>query len=331
MIKITYKKIAELANVSLSTVSKALSGSRDISDELRDRVIKVAKDGGYFAERGRKKLEKTKNEAITVAIVCPELISVAYAGEITAIKDELEARGAVAAVYVYDFDYAKLAAIIDVITVGNRADGIIVVGDVKEPCDRSIPIVAVSGDQNAPFDTVLCNIDDCMSDIIGYLATLGHSDIAFVGEKYTESKLVAFERALGEYGVTKKNENIYIVNERFENIGYAAAEKMLKAENYPTAVVCAYDEIALGLIHSLTEHGVKVPEEVSVVGINDIPMAAYSSIPLTTIRFFEREQGSIAVRLLYDKMLGKSSAIQHIKIDHELVIRRSTGKVRNKK
>lgn len=106
---------------------------------------------------------------------------------------------------------------------------------------------------------------------------------------------------------------------------------MLGSGSMPTAVICAYDEIALGLIHSLSERGVCVPRDISIVGINDIPMAAYSSVPLTTVRFFEREQGRIAVELLYDKMFEKSRIIQHIRIDHELMIRRSTDKVRSEK
>lgn len=327
----TYKKIAELANVSLSTVSKALSGSREISDELRERVIKVAKDGGYFAEKGRRKLENSKDGAITVAIVCPELVSIAYAGEITALKEELEKRGAVAAVYVYDFDGEKLASIIDVITVGNRADGIIVIDGMNEiPCDRSIPIV-VLGSKESDVDTVCCDIDDCIFDVVGHLVSLGHRDIAFVGEKYTESKLCAYKNALRRYELPINEENIYVISERFESIGYSAAEKMLGSGSMPTAVICAYDEIALGLIHSLSERGVCVPRDISIVGINDIPMAAYSSVPLTTVRFFEREQGRIAVELLYDKMFEKSRIIQHIRIDHELMIRRSTDKVRSEK
>lgn len=134
----TYKKIARLANVSTSTVSKALNGSREISDELRKSIIKIATDEGYFAKKGKRKVEYARDGAITVAVVCPEIISVAYAGEINAIKRELESRGAFLSVYIYDFDKEKLDRIIENITVGNRAEGIILFP--SEPIEQEVAI-----------------------------------------------------------------------------------------------------------------------------------------------------------------------------------------------
>lgn len=320
----THKKIAEIAHVSLSTVSKALSGSREVSDELREKIIKIAVDCGYFAEKGRRKIEYTGEKDIIIAIICPEIISVSYAGEITAIKKELEKRGAFAAVYVYDFDDEKLNRIIKNITVGNCADGIILFHTPSITESRSIPTVCISTPAN-DCDTVLYDINACFFDIVSYLKDLGHKNIAFVGEPRTEIKLNSYKAALAAHGLTYKDENIFIVKERFEGIGYEAANQIMKKEVLPTAIICAYDEIALSLIHILTENGIDVPNEISVVGINDIPMAAYSTVPLTTVRIFENEQAKIAVKLLYDKIFDKSEVIQHITIEHQLIKRKSTA------
>lgn len=320
----TYKEIARLANVSLSTVSKALSGSREISEELREKIIKTAISCGYFAEKGKRKIEYAGERDITIAIICPEIISVAYAGEITEIKKELEKHGALTAVYVNDFDNDKLNRIIKAITVSNSADGIILFQMPPRISECSIPLVGISSPADN-FDTVCCDTISYFLDIIGYLKKLGHREIAFVGETHTRLKLDAYKNALFAHGLTFSEDNIFIVDERFEAIGYKAAEQLIKLPNMPTAVICAYDEIALSLIHVFAENGIEVPKNISVVGINDIPMAAYSSVPLTTVKIFEKEQAEIAVRLLYDKIFGKSDTIRHITINHELVVRKSTA------
>ncbi len=322
----TYEKIARLANVSLSTVSKALSGSKEISEELREKIIKIALEQGYFTKKSKRKIEYVDDKAITIAIVCPEIVSVTYASEITAAKNEIEKRGAIASVYVYDFDAEKLDRIIEAITVGNRADGIILC-----PCSSSaiklktsLPTVGIY-QYPSDFDTISYNLNAAMSDAVKHLTELGHKNIAFVGETNTMTKLDAYKDALQKHGLLCPDDNVYVIDERFEKIGYVAADKIAAAKKLPTAVICAYDEVALSLIHKLTEKGIKVPEDISVVGFNDVPSAAYSSVPLTTVRIYGKEQAERAVGLLYDKIFEKTKIIQHITIRHELVIRKSTA------
>lgn len=322
----TYKKIAQIANVSLSTVSKALSGSKEISAELSQKIIQIAKEQGYFEKKGRRKIEYTKSDSITIAIICPEIISLFYAGEITAIKNEIEARGGLSAVYVYDFDNQKLERILEQITIRNSADGIVLFPIDRPIQSLSIPLVCISSLKNLPYDTVDCDAEACMSDMVGYLKNLGHTDIAFVGETNTMSKLEAYKKSLTDSGLPYSADNVYIIEERFEKIGYKAAEQMMQKEHLPTAVICAYDEIALAMIHCFSDAGIKVPEQISIMGINDIPMSAYAQIPLTTVCLFREEQGAIAIRMLYDKIFGISDAIQHVSIEHRLIERKSTGK-----
>ncbi len=320
----TYKKIADLANVSLSTVSKALSSSDEISDELRAKIIKIAIDCGYFAEKGKRKIEYSKENGIIVAIICPEIVSVAYAGEITAIKNELEQRGAVTAVYVYDFDEQKLEHIIKTVTVGNRADGIILFDSAPIEKTNGIPIVAI-GAESGICDSVFVNENDYFCKIVRHLKDLGHRKIAFVGEKHTAVKFAAYKNALAENGIPFDENDVYIINERFEDIGYTACEKMLQKNQLPTAVICAYDEIALALIRDFSKSGIAVPEQLSVVGINDIPMASYASVPLTTVRTHREKQAKTAVKLLYDRIFDKTDKVQHISAEFDLIVRNSTA------
>lgn len=321
----TLKKIAQTAHVSLSTVSKALSGSKEISEELSQTIIKIALEQGYFEEKGKRKIEYSKMDAINIAVICPEIISLDYAKYITCIKNAVEAKGGLPSVYVYDFDREKLVKMLETITVKKCADGIILFPPDRFSFPSSIPAVAVSL-ENAEYDTVYCDPDLYFYDIISYLKNKGHTKISFVGEAYTMRKLEAFKNSMKKLGLKINEEDIYVIHERFEQIGYKAAEKMLQKPALPTAVVCAYDEVALALIHRLSEHGVDIPGSVSVIGINDIPMSSYSQIPLTTVNTFHEEKGKIAVNLLYDKILNNVDSVRHIAVKHQLIERKSSGK-----
>ena len=324
----TYKKIAESAHVSLSTVSKALSGSKEISEELSQKIIEIAIEQGYFEKKSKRKIEYAKNGAVTIAIICPEIISITYATNVTAIKNEIEARGGFSTIYTYDFDPNKLNKIIEMITVRNCADGIILfpMNDLfSKPLIPFVSMSPVLPSDKIDYNTVSCDVYAYFDDIIKYLKDLGHEKIAFVGELNTLKKLDAYQKSLEKFNIPYDKDRTYILNERFERIGFCAVEKIIHEKDMPTAIVCAYDEIALAMIHSFSLYGIEIPKQISMIGINDVPMAAYSQVPLTTVRTFQEEQGEIAINLLYDKIFGNSEAIQHIIVKHQLVERESTG------
>lgn len=317
----TYKKIADLAHVSLSTVSKALSGSSDVSNELKEKIIKIAIEQGYFSEKNKLRRDNTDNQSIGIAVICPEIISVTYSHAITNIKNEIELIGGTASVYIHDFDTDKMNKLIENITVRRSADGIIVFPTDGDIMTTTIPTVAISSKANC--DTVYCDVTAYFDEIVEYLKDMGHREIAFVGEKYTMEKLRAYKSSIEKHGILYRDENVYVIDGRFEKIGYEAAERMIKNNRLPTAVICAYDEIALAMIHRSSENGIKVPETVSIVGINDIPSAQYSSIPLTTVKTFKEDLGRIAVGVLYDKIFGNDGTVRHVTIGHEFIERKT--------
>lgn len=323
----THKKIAEIAHVSESTVSKALSGSKEISEELSQRIIKIAIENGYFEGKSKRKIENSKRGAISVAIVCPEIISIAYAREITALKNEIELRGGLASVYATDFDNDKMNRIIEMITVRNSADGIILYPSGTLQVTPAVPTVLMSDVDTDKYDTAFSDIDEILYDMVKFLKESGHTRIAYVGETKTESKREAYKKAMEKLRLQYNEEDVYVIEERFENIGYTAAERMINEKNFPTAVICAYDEVAMAVIHKFTQNGIRVPEDISVMGINDIPPSAYSQIPLTTVHIYDDEKGAAAVGLLYDRIYNNTMDIQHIRIRHKLIERKSVKNI----
>ncbi len=320
----THKKIAELANVSVSTVSKALSGSKEVSGELTEKIRKIALETGYFKEKNKKKIEYMKNKPTLIAVVCPEIISIHYSDMITSIKNEVEKRNGLIAVYVYDFDFQKLTKIMNTLSLSREVDGIITFSDAKFNIRPNIPVVCIGEERSDWCDTVYSGTENIFLTVIEHLKTLNHKKIAYVGETNTIQKQNAFLSAMEKSGLFADSKNIYNISERFERIGEVAAEKIVSLGLPFTAYVTAYDEVAIGLIHGFSKHNICVPKDVSVVGINDIPHSKYSVPPLTTVKIAFYEQCNLAVGVLYDKILNKTNDITHIAVNHELVVRSST-------
>lgn len=327
----THKKIAELANVSVSTVSKALSGSKEVSGELTEKIRKIALETGYFKEKNKKKIEYMKNKPTLIAVVCPEIISIYYSDMITSIKSEVEKMGGLVAVYIYDFSDEKLERIMNTLSVSKEIDGIITFSDANFSVHPNIPVVGINENQLSWCDTIYSDTKSIFETVILHLKSLNHTKIAFVGEKNTISKEDAFLHAMKKYGLYADEKSIYNISERFEKIGERAAEKIVEDKIPFTAYVTAYDEVAIGLIYGLSKHNISVPEDVSVVGINDIPHSAYMTPPLTTVRIDFSEQCSFAVKVLYDKILYNDSDVKRIRVNHKLVIRFSTDECKDGK
>ena len=323
-----HRRIAELCHVSTSTVSKALSGSREVSDEVAENIRQVAIETGYFAEKNKRKAANKRKKSAVIAIVCPEIISIYYSRIITMIKSFIEERGGRVAIYVYDFDFKKKTDIIEFLSLSNETDGIIVISSSISEEFVKLPVVSFdSNNHECNHDTVGVDICAVIDDIVDYLYGIGHRRIGFVGETNTLSKQQRFIEALVKRNLEVYPEYIYNIESRFEEIGSEAAKRIIASDDRPTAFVTAYDEIAVSLIYDLEKAGIRVPEDISVFGLNDIPLAPYVKSSLSTVRFFHDEQAALAVDILYDKIFGEYDGVQHLVVKHELVIRDSTAPV----
>ena len=160
-----------------------------------------------------------------------------------------------------------------------------------------------------------------------HLVHLGHRHIGFIGEKNTISKQEMFKRAMKQLELPCRAEDLFCSGKRFEEIGYEGASYFLRQKDPPTAYLTAYDEVALGAIHTFQSHGVRIPEDVSIIGINDIPSASYASIPLTTIRTSRGEMLELAVEALLNKIHSPDNLpLQQTAVKYDLIVRETTAK-----
>lgn len=332
---ITNRKIAKLAGVSPSTVSKVFSSSPEISAETAERVRKIAQENGWTPPKYRKTTAHPDKHH--VAILIPELISASYGHSATIAVSALREHGIEPQIHLTGFRPQDMEKVVDDLLGDGWVDGILLINSFlyKKPC--TIPIIGIQTllrqNEPCPYDIVFSYTEDfCIRYITDYLIGLGHTNIVFISENNTTLKLKSYQSSMAEHGFSAAGTNFFVSDKRFEEIGYDAVSYYVDYARrnpsfvFPTAFVCAYDEVAFGATRALQNIGLRVPEDVSVVGINDVPLAANASVPLTTVRTFSDAQMQLAVQLLLKKIEHPEITMkQKVEIPCELVIRKSTA------
>ncbi len=321
----TYRKIAQLAGVSLSTVSKALSGSSEISLETAERIRRIAEENNVQ----RPKYHRNRSNP-RVAILIPEIVSMYYSQLGTEIINELRRYNIEPFIYICGFNGERFCNIIDTICEEQSADGIISLSENDYFHSTSVPIVGFIISSLYPhFNSVGLDIQTGIFNALEYLCSLGHRKIGFISEKNTDAKLNVFKNASSQLGIKISDDFIYISRKRFAEIGCEAAEYYMKLPELPTALIAAYDEIALGAIRTFTNNGFNIPSDISVIGINDNSDSLLSNIKLTTIRTHGEEIITRGTKLLLEQIKNPDRRIiQHISIKCELIIRDTAAKAK---
>ena len=316
---ITLSRIAKEAHVSVSTASKAFSGSPEVNEETRELVFEVAKKYGCF-----KKFYKAKYSKFVVAIICPEFSSIHYTNCISQLSHYLEKANCEICVAESGFSEKREMELLDYYYKHAVVDAIIVI----EPSSwirgyHEIPVLLM-GPSNKDNDcaNVFCDEEPALAEAIAYLVEHGVTSMGFIGERLTKRKLNYFEDILHANGLTPNNEHIQIASKRFGPGGYEAMEEILKAESLPRAVICAYDDMAIGAIRCITDHGLRVPEDIAVLGMDDIPQAPYMVPPLASVDSRLKELCKLAATTVTDLINGKEVPI-HQTISANLQLRKS--------
>lgn len=317
-------ELAALAGVSVSTVSKAFSGSGEISEETRERIFAVARKNDCFDKYNKNKFGKK-----IIAVICPEIVSEYYSAMTEQLMRELSAHNAITSISVTHFNRDIEKELYTYYSSYSKVDGIILINSgikITDPSD--IPTVAIAPSKSSEnIDSVHTNFKQAILDAVRHLKSLGHTKIGFAGEALTSSKMQEFKVAVRTAGLPVYDEYICVSNERFERAGTDIAKRWIKGKNIPTAVIAAYDYIALGIIREFTENGYLIPRDISVIGMDDIARAQYLSTSLSSIHYPTVEICKEAVNLIMKKIDNQYYHARQKKIlISQYVPRESTGK-----
>lgn len=274
----TMTELARLANVSLSTASKAFSGAEDISEETREHIFSIAREHGCFG-----RFYKGKYVKPIIAVISSEPIGGYYARIVEALRKQIEQDGGICVTATDTFDAEKQEELLDYFISWMKVDGVVVFS-LRNELKKAYrtPLVSLFSSADERVDAVKTTMADTIFETADLLCHYGHRRIAFIGEKLTEGKRLPLEAAMQRIGGTCHS---IVSDKRFEEAGEDGARTLLASGVPFTAVVCAYDNIAYGAIKEFKRHGLSVPDDVSVIGMDNLDTSAYTETSLTSVDF----------------------------------------------
>lgn len=335
---VTIYDIAKRAGCASSTVSKALNNSKEVSQKRKEEILAIAKEMGYVPNANARLL-KTKN-SWSIGILFSEDLNIGlehhfFSGVLQAFKVYVEALG-----YEVTFVSKKVGS--QELTYlewckYRNIDGVLILTvdindqNLKELTESGIPIVTVdNGLINVP--TIISDNEQGTRMAVEYLKLKGAEHIAHIAGPLrsfaASERLQAYKKTLRQLGMEIKEELIVEANNYDYKSGKNALNQLLKkCKTVPRAIYAASDDIALGAIIALKEHGYKVPEDVSVIGFDNIELTRYTSPSLTTISQDKTVIGTEAAKHLIAMINGEKNILPGIvkRVPVELMIRESTN------
>ncbi len=331
---VTIKDVAKLAKVAPSTVSRVIANNPRISEKTKKKVREAMDELGYHPNFIARSLASQSTQAI--GLVMPSSTDVVFQNPFFPTVLRGLSEGAHEKHYALYMTTGKTDnEILDGVTQmvqGGRVDGVVLLYSKIEDKvlmylqERGIPFVVIG----KPFKHVeeITHVDNdnfrATKEVTEYLIQLGHDHIAFVGGNLnlvvTVERLLGYEKALREAGISVNDE--YIVHEEFlREGGQEAVRELLSLKVPPTALVVADDLMALGVLNTLDELGIKVPEDISIISFNNVLVSEMSRPPLTSVDINIFDLGFEAARSLIQKIENPKEPIKRIIIPHQIVKR----------
>lgn len=331
--RVTLKTIADHLNLTPGTVSAALNNSsaaKSIPEHTKQRILAAARELNYrpnfFARSLR--LQRT----YTIGVIAEEIGDAYGSMIISGIEQHLRQNNFFFLTVIHRHD-KKLLQTYSQMLQARGVEGFITV-DTSISEKPALPTVAVAGHQKVPGVTnIVLDHKRAAHMALEHLQSLGHEEIAFVrGQDFSSDSAVrweAIEQVARELGIRIRPELTVQIQgtDSTPVVGYPVGKELL-ARKRPFTALFAYNDIsAIGAVWAFREAGLRVPEDISVVGFDDIPGAAFANPALTTVRQPLLRMGQIAAQTLMDRIEERGTYAPEIPIEPEFVVRDSTGPV----
>jgi LacI family transcriptional regulator len=328
----TIRDIAIKANVSSVTVSRVLNRDQtfSVSEETRQRVISIAEEFNYKTPRERKgkNVVATNSDAKIGTIIFLTEQQEEMDAHFSLIREGIEKECIAAG--IIKTNMLRLSQFGNADVAINNVDGAIVIGGSMDNITpiinqvENIVFVDYSPDVEK-FDSVVIDFQRATRLALEHLINAGHKNIGYMGGWRSEGK----DERQHYYEVMMRENGIYdakhvYIGEWATTEGYASMQRIIEKGNLPTAFFFGNDNLAIGALRALQDAGIRVPQNMAVVGFNDIPMSAYVNPSLTTVKIQSEMMGRMAVKLLLDQINGREIPVQ-VTIPATLIIRDSCG------
>ena len=324
----TIRDVARHAGVSISTVSRVLNGTAQVNENKRLRVEQAIQELSFIPNQAARSLVQKKTNGIGVLL--PSLGGEFFSEFLSGIDVATRESGYHVLISASHGSLEELK--VALMSMHQRVDGLIIMSpeneghEIQKLVADDVPVISINGRaSNAAIDTI--NFDNSRGASMGteFLIRQGHRRIAFLkgleGAHDGKQRLQAFRDTLFKHGIVP-DPALELQGDFSHQGGYQAAYELMKLTPMPTAVFCANDQSAMGLMAAFQNAGKTIPQDISVIGFDDIPGAQLSAPPLTTINVGIRELGIVAIQRLLEK--DSSSSPVHHMLPVKLVERAST-------
>jgi LacI family transcriptional regulator len=330
----TIYTVAQRAGVSISTVSRVLNNQPLVKAETRAKVLQAMEALGYQPNASARGL--AANRTGTIAVVFPKLSGPFFSALIHGA--EIAASESGYHLLIYGAAGAALGA--DNQTLGmltTKVDGLVLASSGVSRCyirdlqRQNLPVVVLGEEpsgSDTPVDSIQPDNVGGAEKIVTHLIEHGYRRIALIkgpaARTHASDRERGYRKALQEHGLPWYAD--LVISGAFdENSGYAAMSRLLQQDPIPDAVFAANDQMAIGAMAAIHKGGLRVPEDIALVGFDDIVTAQYMRPPLTTVHQDLLGQGQLAVNLLLARINGAEPAVEAKILPAVLVIRRSCG------
>ncbi len=326
------KDVAARAGVSIASVSRVLNGSKPVTDHTRDRVLAAVHDLNYSIDQRARSLRRQRSG--TLGLILAEVRNPFFTQVIHSIEDVAYQSNNSLFLCNSDENPERERFYLELMQA-QRIDGIILLpvtssGDALSPLLRhDVPVVCLDRRvDDVDLDSVLVdNVAGAMM-AVEHLVVLGHRRIGYIGGRLVTpgiERLEGFRRGLTAYGLGEHPELIR-QGDSMQESGYRETLALLALDVVPSAIFAINNPMSLGVMAAIKERGLRIPQDISVIGFDDAPWSGLLNPPLTTIAQPTDALGTAAARLLLERIEGgDNGAVQHIVMMPHLIKRASTG------
>lgn len=336
---VTIQDVAKEAGVSITTVSRVINNNYPVKKETREKVEKIIEEMNFTPNSLARGLIKKKTD--TVGILVPSITNIFFPLVINGIEHFMEKKGYTLIMCDTKDRKTEMRQLRNL--TERRVDGIISIDPSASIIKKGIyealeiPLVIINGyNKDIKCNFVINNQEMGVIEALEYLIKLGHKKIAFLRGKNSYSydlKEEQFYKTLRNNNIEVNNEYIIIVDigNGIETVDLSmeATLDIMSKDNPPTAILACNDWMALGALHACQKLSIKVPQEVSIIGYDNIIISQMSEPKLTTIDQNMYKLGDLAAKILYENIEKQNHTYQKIILDTKLVIRDSCAEVKN--
>jgi len=325
--------VARLANVSKATVSAVINSRPGVSPQTRENVLRIIKKINYRPNQVARSLSVRATKSL--GLVIKEIDNPHFARVIKGVFNSSSRHGYTVILGSSEHSPEKEQLSVEAL-LNQRVDGLIIsplqashsdFGYLAELIARKYPLVTLGEVKNYATSVVDINNEAAAYEAVSYLISKGHRRIAYFSgppfSAHSKDRLRGYQQALIGHSVPVDNKLILDAGPYFEN-GYSRGKEIFSSDNKPTAVFCYNDLVAIGLINAVLELGLRAPDDVAVIGFDDIDFCRFARIPLTTVHVPAYQIGEKATEILMMQINNRSSGlVEKILLDTYLVKRES--------